>query len=331
MAKAGAELGRSGTAEHHHDRSKDQDEADRQERHAAEPDGGCLTLRPGPPRESPWEVQDQHCQADPNERQEHLEPQRKFVATVAIDHDDRRPDMGGERSRDDEQGREQDEDLQVRQSLDHADRMKPHRAAIDTAVAQPAAPRVRRLRADEWAAYRSIRLLALLDAPDAFGSTYQRELAFGDEEWQARISPPDGAVFVADGPDDLVGLAIGAPAPSNAGAAALFAMWVAPAARRLGVGRALIAAVKAWAIDAGYPRLGLGVTTTNAPAIALYERAGFVATGDRFPLRAGSDLTIQIMTIPLSTTSILDEPPATDAEAEDPGDKPKRDPGLPRR
>jgi GNAT superfamily N-acetyltransferase len=178
--------------------------------------------------------------------------------------------------------------------------MKPHPDPVDTAVSQPAAPHVRRLRPDEWPAYRSIRLRALLEAPDAFGSTLDREEAFGDEEWKSRADPPDGAVFVADGPNEPVGMAIGAPAPSNPGAAALFGMWVAPGARRLGVGQALVEAVQAWAIDAGYPRLGLGVTTTNAPAIALYERAGFVPTGDRFPLRSGSDLTFQMMSKPLS-------------------------------
>jgi len=177
--------------------------------------------------------------------------------------------------------------------------MKSQRETAGRAVSQPAAPQVRRLRPAEWRAYRSIRLQALEDAPDAFGSTYERELAFGDEEWISRADPPDAAVFVADGPADLVGMAIGAPAPSNSGAAALFAMWVAPAARRKGVGQALIEAVKAWAIDAGYPRLGLGVTTTNAPAIDLYERMGFVPTGERYPLRAGSDRVFQIMALRL--------------------------------
>lgn len=209
--------------------------------------------------------------------------------------------------------------------------MKPQRNAGDLVVAQPAAPQVRRLRPDEWPAYRSIRLRALLDAPDAFGSTRGREAAFADEEWQTRANPPDDAVFVADGPDELVGMAIGAPAPSNPGAAALFGMWVAPGARRLGVGQALIEAVQAWAIDAGYHRLGLGVTTTNSAAIALYERLGFVATGDRYPLRAGSDLTFQMMSMPLTPASVLHEAPGTDGEPEDPGKDLKRNPRLRRR
>ena len=60
-----------------------------------------------------------------------------------------------------------------------------------------------------------------------------------------------------------------------------------------------MAAVVEWAREAGYPVLGLGVTTTNARAIALYRRLGFVDSGGRFPLRDGSDLEIQIMVRPL--------------------------------
>ncbi len=123
-----------------------------------------------------------------------------------------------------------------------------------------------------------------------------------DTEWQARMDSPDRAVFVVEGPggaDDLVALATGGPAPDLPELGALYGMWVAPEARGQGHGEALIEAVKAWAIGAGYPALGLGVTTTNAPAIALYERVGFRDIGDRYPLREGTGLTIQIMVLPL--------------------------------
>lgn len=42
--------------------------------------------------------------------------------------------------------------------------------------------RVARAGADDWQAVRDIRSAALLDAPFAFGSTLERELAFGDHE-----------------------------------------------------------------------------------------------------------------------------------------------------
>lgn len=159
---------------------------------------------------------------------------------------------------------------------------------------------VRRLQPAEWLAYRGIRLRALADAPEAFGATHADELALSDADWQERASRPDRAVFVVDGPDGLVGLAQGGPAPGIEHVAALYSMWVAPEARRLGLASALVEAVKAWAVEAGYPALGLGVTTTNGPAIALYEQLGFTANGDHYPLREGTGLTIQIMVLPLS-------------------------------
>ncbi len=157
---------------------------------------------------------------------------------------------------------------------------------------------VRRLRPEEWAAFREIRLRALADAPNAFGATHADEAALTDQEWQERSDRPDRAIFVADGPDGLVGLALGGSAPGRDDAAAVYSMWVAPEARRRGLGTALIDAVKGWAVGAGYPALGLGVTTSNAPAIALYEHLGFTANGDQYPLREGTGLTIQIMVLP---------------------------------
>lgn len=171
---------------------------------------------------------------------------------------------------------------------------------------------VRRLRADEWPSVRAIRLRALADAPDAFGATYAGAAAESDVEWQARADPSEGAVFVVEGPDELVGMAIGGPAPTVPDVAALFSMWVDPAVRGHGLGAALVEAVKAWAIEAGYQGLGLGVTTTNATAIALYRRLGFVDIGDRYPLREGTDLTIQIMSMPLGTAVTPPGSPAPD-------------------
>jgi ribosomal protein S18 acetylase RimI-like enzyme len=159
---------------------------------------------------------------------------------------------------------------------------------------------VRRLRPDEWERFRSIRLRALAQSPDAFGATLAEETALSDADWQGRADPPDGAVFVVDGPDDLIALGIGGLAPGFPDAAAAYSMWVDPAERGKGLGTALIDAIKAWAKDAGYANLGLGVMTTNTQAIALYERLGFVDTGDRFAIRTDPDVTILIMGMALT-------------------------------
>ena len=79
----------------------------------------------------------------------------------------------------------------------------------------------------------------------------------------------------------------------------IFAMWVAPEARGQGVGRALLGAAEAWGRDRGVARGYLAVTAGNSAAERLYTRAGYEPTGDREPLREGSDLECVWMAKPL--------------------------------
>jgi GNAT superfamily N-acetyltransferase len=60
----------------------------------------------------------------------------------------------------------------------------------------------------------------------------------------------------------------------------LISMWVAPEARRAGVGGALVDAVIDWARSNGVRRLLLDVADHNAAAIALYARKGFKPNGE---------------------------------------------------
>src|SRR5687767_13136762 len=47
---------------------------------------------------------------------------------------------------------------------------------------------VRQFTAAEWRTYRDLRLRALRDDPDAFGSTYEREAARPAEDWKDRLA-----------------------------------------------------------------------------------------------------------------------------------------------
>ena len=66
----------------------------------------------------------------------------------------------------------------------------------------------------------------------------------------------------------------------------VISMWTEPTSRGLGVARALLDAVVAFAGDDG--EIVLGVTEGNDAARRLYERYGFVDTGRTEPLRPGS-------------------------------------------
>lgn len=140
---------------------------------------------------------------------------------------------------------------------------------------------VRTLVPDDVELYRDIRLRALAGDPGAFGSTYEREVAFTADEWRSRLNGIDGrpaAFFI----DELEGRTVGTagiaytewdPAPMIVG------MWVDPAARGQGSGRRLLDATIEWASAREVPEVMLWVVKDNDAAIALYERYGFVASG----------------------------------------------------
>jgi GNAT superfamily N-acetyltransferase len=150
----------------------------------------------------------------------------------------------------------------------------------------------------DWPRLREIRLRALADAPDAFGSTLEDERGYDEGGWLRWIrgwsETTTNHVVVATDAHRWVGLAVGSHTAGDR-VAHVYAMWVEPAARGRGLGRELVEAVAAWALGRGADELELGVTEGNAAADALYRSAGFTATGVVEPLRDGSSLTLQVL------------------------------------
>jgi ribosomal protein S18 acetylase RimI-like enzyme len=128
------------------------------------------------------------------------------------------------------------------------------------------------LRVDDWRLWRHLRLQALAESPDMYGSTLAERTGAGDTEdrWRQRFSAvPLNIVVHCDGvPAGIVGTY-----EQPGGTVELISMWVARAARGRGVGDAAVQAVLNWA---GGRDVVLSVKTHNRPAIALYERNGFV-------------------------------------------------------
>ena len=162
---------------------------------------------------------------------------------------------------------------------------------------------VRRLCADEWREYRELRLRALADAPEAFGSTFEAERAKPDEHWETRLAAaatsPFQLLLIAELGTEFVGLVMGWIDPEVPETAHVYQLWVAPEARGRGSATQLLDTVLAWARDTPARTAILSVTCGNGAARRLYERAGFTPVGDPEPLRPGSSIQVQPMTLKL--------------------------------
>ena len=150
---------------------------------------------------------------------------------------------------------------------------------------------VRTATMDEWHVLRDIRLAALQDAPNAFGSSYAEQAASVEADWRRRISRGRTFfAFVPDGdgtqPSGLVGSFQEEPSTVE-----LVSLWVRPQARGRGVGEALVTVVISWAKTRSAACVHLWLTETNQRARILYERCGFKLTGERQPMPAKPDLT----------------------------------------
>ena len=138
--------------------------------------------------------------------------------------------------------------------------------------------RYEQLKLHEVSRLRAIRLRALQDAPDAFGTTFEESRARTDDDWEKQLAKLPTFVAVEDGRD--LAMVRCTRDQHKADTAWLLSMWVAPEARRARVGSALVDLVVTWARSNGIARLVLDVADWNTAAVALYESKGFRRNGN---------------------------------------------------
>jgi ribosomal protein S18 acetylase RimI-like enzyme len=168
---------------------------------------------------------------------------------------------------------------------------------------------IRRIRSDEGAMLRDLRLRALRDDPDAFGSSYQREVDRSGEAWEKwAVESAAGqrqCLFVAESRSSWVGLAGAYTHDSEPQVRRLFGMWVHPEARAAGIGAGLVDVIVDWSIESGAEEVRLWVVEANDSALGLYLRKGFEETGELQPLPSNPSLTETQMVLRLT------EPPVS--------------------
>ena len=160
---------------------------------------------------------------------------------------------------------------------------------------------LRRLASHEADLHRTLRLRALRDAPDSFGEAYTdiaaRPIGYWEELTRSVTEPGRNVMFLACEGHDVLGAAYGLLDRVRSDAGRVGGMWVEPARRGRGVGRALLQEVIGWGRERGLRRLGLWAPGHNPAAIALYTRTGFRNTGDRRPLPTNPALSIIAMEV----------------------------------
>lgn len=137
---------------------------------------------------------------------------------------------------------------------------------------------VRRAIAGDEHVLRALRIEALTDAPHAFDSTLERELARTRADWARWLAP--GATFILEQDGVSRGLVSGARDVHDESVVFLMAMWVHPAMRGTGGGDALVGALVDWATSIGARTVRLVVVRSNEAARRLYERQGFAPNGE---------------------------------------------------
>ncbi len=135
------------------------------------------------------------------------------------------------------------------------------------------------LSPDEWSRLREIRLASLLESPEAFGSSYEREIAFTEREWRELFNLNSYLVASIDGKD--IAMMFLERLRGDFGATCwVGGCWSNPQYRGIGALRSMFDYVDSVKDQRGWQIQGLGVFIVNESAIAAYKKLGFKAMGE---------------------------------------------------
>ncbi|WP_323693359.1 GNAT family N-acetyltransferase [Sporosarcina jeotgali] len=141
---------------------------------------------------------------------------------------------------------------------------------------------IKRLVEQDAENYLALRLEALQNSPESFGSTYEEEKDHSVDKYKTRFQSQDSFTFGAFEDDILVGIItlVKEPRIKLRHRMSIVAMYVSPSKRGLGNGKALMnEAIRTAKELEGVEQVYLTVVTTNKSAKNLYTSLGFETYG----------------------------------------------------
>jgi len=162
-----------------------------------------------------------------------------------------------------------------------------------------------KLSAEDWEEYKTLRLRALKEDPQAFGTTYQKNIAYPKAEWQRRLASvakgeTNWLLFAREN-NKLVGM-IGAFIEEDVeGTATIFGVYVPKEERGRGISIKLMEEIlKELSKKSIFKKVKLMVSKNQLPAIGLYKKFGFKQVGiEHFKMGDGNIAEELVMERPL--------------------------------
>ncbi len=145
---------------------------------------------------------------------------------------------------------------------------------------------VRRVNCDEWRLLKDVRLRALADSPESFGSSYEREVAIDDAIWMSRAASGEGTVSTVtwiaarNVEDPFCAMVTVMETQATRESMELVGMWVDPGERGIGLADQLVRTAVVHTRTTDHNDLRLWVAEPNIRAQRLYLRHGFLFSGE---------------------------------------------------
>lgn len=142
-------------------------------------------------------------------------------------------------------------------------------------------------------AYRNLRLEGLQNNPEAFGSSFEEEKGYSIEQFADRFESQGSYTLGVFDHEELVGVAtlVQENKLKLKHKASIFAVYVSPKKRGLGIGkRLMVDAINKAKELKGVEQLTLTVVSTNTSAKSLYSSLGFELFGtEKRALKIGQE------------------------------------------